>query len=267
MEYVEGEPLLEWCEQQGLDIRDRVELFDQVCAAVAYAHAQLVVHRDLKPSNVLVSRAGTAKLLDFGIAQVLDPSDDSTPATRVFTPEYAAPEQLRGERVTTATDVHALGLLLYELVSGRRLPTLESARSEEWSAAALVGHASSSPAQDSAEQSKSVARLLRGDLGRIISHATEPNPADRYGSAAMLREDLARWRDHRPLTLVRPSLAYAINRFVRRHRLAVAAGDRRTPCAGRNHRDRGLAGTRAHARNGACIRADPTRDRDAGIPQ
>lgn len=223
MEYVDGEPLVAWCNSQRLDARARVQVFDQVCAAVEHAHAQLVVHRDLKPSNVLVSRSGIAKLLDFGIAQVLDPNEASTPATRVFTPEYAAPEQLRGERVTTATDGHALGLLLYELVSGRRLPTLGSARSEDWSTAELVREASSATTADSGEPLGSLTRLLRGDLGRIIAHATEPHPANRYGSVAMLREDLARWLDHRPLTLVRPSPAYAVGRFVRRHRLAVAA--------------------------------------------
>jgi serine/threonine-protein kinase len=225
MEYVDGEPLLAWCEHHGLTVRERVRLFDQVCAAVAHAHTQLVVHRDLKPSNILVSREGAAKLLDFGIAQVLDPSDEQTPATRVFTPEYAAPEQLRGERVTTATDVHALGLLLYELVSGRRLPTLAVDRSTELSNAEKPRHPSAGkhPNTKSGEGTRMIAHALRGDLGRIIAHAVEPLPEKRYGSVAMLREDLARWLDHRPLTLARPGIAYATGRFVRRHRLAVAA--------------------------------------------
>ncbi|HEY6940417.1 serine/threonine-protein kinase, partial [Dokdonella sp.] len=223
MEYVDGEPLLEGCEHRGLDVRARVALFDQVCAAVAHAHAQLVVHRDLKPSNVYVSHAGVAKLLDFGIAQVLDPSDDKTPATRVFTPEYAAPEQLRGDRVTTATDVYALGLLLYELVVGRRLPTAARERSTDWSTAELAREAGAATreAADSRD-GKAVVRLLRGDLGRIIAHALEPAPERRYGSVALMREDLARWLDHRPLTLARPGLAYTVGRFVRRNRLAVS---------------------------------------------
>ena len=225
MEYVDGEPLLDYCEHRALDAGERVRLFDQVCAAVAHAHAQLVVHRDLKPMNVLVSRAGIAKLLDFGIAQVLDAGEEQAPATRVFTPEYAAPEQLRGDRVTTATDVYALGLLLYELVSGRRLPASTHARSREWSTAELAREAATAPASRdrSDATTRTAPRLLRGDLGRIIAHALEPEPARRYGSVALLREDLERWLEHRPLTLRRPGVAYALGRFVRRHRWGVAA--------------------------------------------
>ena len=223
MEYVDGEPLLEWSKRQALDARARVALFDQVCAAVAHAHAQLVVHRDLKPSNVYVNQAGIAKLLDFGIAQVLDPSDDRTPATRVFTPEYAAPEQLRGERVTTATDIHALGLLLYELLCGHRLSTLAQRPQAEWTTAELVRNAATQQHEGvPAPASAAALALLRGDLGRIIAHALDPEPTHRYASVASLREDLSRWLDHRPLTLPRPGPAYVIGRFVRRNRLAVA---------------------------------------------
>ncbi|MBA8887052.1 serine/threonine-protein kinase [Dokdonella fugitiva] len=224
MEYVDGEPLLDFCARHALDVRARVALLDQVCAAVAHAHAQLVVHRDLKPSNVYVSHAGVAKLLDFGIAQVLDPSDEKTPATRVFTPEYAAPEQLRGDRVTTATDVYALGLLLYELVVGCRLPTAARERTTDWTTAELArqANADTRAAPAARDGGKTVARLLRGDLGRIIAHALEPSPERRYGSVALLREDLARWLEHRPLTLARPGLAYTVGRFVRRNRLAVS---------------------------------------------
>ncbi len=222
MEYVDGEPLLDACDRQRLDVRARVRLFDQVCAAVAHAHAQLVVHRDLKPSNVHVSRDGTAKLLDFGIAQVLDPNDDRTPATRVFTPEYAAPEQLRGERVTTATDIHALGLLLYELVSGHRLPTITQRPHGDWTTAELAKESARAlpDARKTGIDTHRVA-LLRGDLGRIIAHAIATAPEQRYASVALLREDLARWLDHRPLTLARPGAAYLVGRFVRRHRIGV----------------------------------------------
>ena len=130
----DGKPLLASCRRRtALPIRAaRVRLFDQVCAAVSHAHAHLVVHRDLKPSNVLVNADGTVKLLNFGIALVLDADEEEAP-TRVFAPQYAAPEQLRGERATTATDVYALGLLLYELIAGTRLPTMERGAGADWS--------------------------------------------------------------------------------------------------------------------------------------
>ncbi|MGH8091589.1 MAG: serine/threonine-protein kinase, partial [Rudaea sp.] len=221
MEYVDGEPLLAYCAAHALDVRARVALFDQVCAAVAHAHSQLIVHRDLKPSNVLVAGDGTVKLLDFGIARVLDASDEQTPATRVFTPEYASPEQLRGERATTATDIYALGLLLYELVSGRRLPTLERGGGDpDWSATTLARHAT---VPDAAPFASAIdTRLLRGDFGRIIAHTLATDPAQRYGTVAQLRADLRRWLEHRPLTIARPSLRYVAARFVRRNRVAVA---------------------------------------------
>jgi serine/threonine-protein kinase len=221
MEYVDGVPLLDWCAQRQLDVRERVRLFDQVCAAVAHAHAQLVVHRDLKPSNVLVSSDGTVKLLDFGIALALDPGEDQTPATRVFTPEYAAPEQLRGERVTTATDIHALGLVLFELVSGNRLPTLDRAPDAGWTTQELSRQAAGTTPTTTATTDP-MRRLLRGDLGRIIAHALAPDPARRYASVALLRDDLARWLEYRPLGLTRPGFGYTVSRFVRRHRAAVA---------------------------------------------
>ncbi len=226
MEYVDGVSLLEYGRQHALDVRGRVRLFDQICAAVAHAHAQLVVHRDLKPANVLVNTEGTVKLLDFGIALILDPSEESEPATRVFTPEYAAPEQLRGERATTATDVYGLGLILYELIVGKRLPTLErGAREGEWTTAELARHATTRDDANPAPEQydvKALSKLLRGDLGRIIVHALRPLPAQRYSSVTSLREDLARWLDYRPLAIGRATMAYATRRFVQRHRLGAS---------------------------------------------
>jgi serine/threonine-protein kinase len=218
MEYVDGVPLLAYCARHHLGVRERVHLFEQVCAAVAHAHSQLVVHRDLKPSNVLVSAEGTVKLLDFGIALILDPAAEQTPATRVFTPEYAAPEQLRGERATTATDIHALGLLLFELIAGARLPTLERGTArEEWNTVQLARAAAATSAP-----AASAARQLRGDLGRIVAHALAPEPARRYASALHLRDDLRRWLEYRPLSIARPGVGYVAARFVRRHRAVVA---------------------------------------------
>lgn len=230
MEYVDGESLLDYCARKELGARERVQLFDQVCAAVAHAHTQLVVHRDLKPSNILVNREGVAKLLDFGIALALDASDESAPATRIFTPEYASPEQLRGERATAASDVYALGLLLYELVCQRRLPILNRAtREAEWSTSELArtlrpetrsGEALAAAAE--ADQRRHASQLLRGDLGRIIAHALNPEPAQRYASVALMREDLTRWREFRPLTIGRPGFLYTARRFSRRHRVGVS---------------------------------------------
>ena len=227
MEYVDGEPLLDYCERLQLNANARVRIFDQVCAAVAYAHSQLVVHRDLKPSNVLVTREGMVKLLDFGIATVLTAEQDEQPATRVFTPEYAAPEQLRGGRATTATDVYALGLMLFELIVGRRLPTvMREGGGADWSTAELVHFANAAADVQQRDPTRSfdkgLAQLLSGDLGRIIRHALAFEPEQRYSTVAQLRDDLSRWLDHRPLSIGRRSFSYVASRFARRHRAAIS---------------------------------------------
>jgi serine/threonine-protein kinase len=197
MEYVEGEPIDRWCESRQLDVRQRVALIRDVCAAVHEAHRRLVVHRDIKPTNVLITANGTPKLLDFGIAKLLDDDDASATVTtaRLLTPAYAAPEQIAGDQITTATDVYSLGVLLHELLTGER-PRPDTPRAP---------------------------RPLSRDLEVIGARAMAANPERRYGSALQLAEDLDRWADGRPV-LARPdSIAYRTSRFVRRNRLAVSA--------------------------------------------
>lgn len=231
MEYVEGEPIDRYCAQRAASLEERLALFRQVCAAVEYAHGQHVVHRDLKPSNVLVTADGGVKLLDFGIAKLLDAGvDDDAPATRTsfqaMTPEYAAPEQLRGEPVTSATDVYALGVLLYELLVGERPYALHGrspaevervvCTTEPPRPSTAVRRAGSVPGDRSW-------RRLRGDPDTIVLKALQKQPERRYPSAAALAEDLRRLAEGRPV-LARPdSLAYRTRRRLRRHAVALAA--------------------------------------------
>ena len=223
MEYIAGAQLKAWCDNRGLGIPERLRLFADVCEAVRYAHQSLVVHRDLKPSNILVTDDGEVKLLDFGIAKLLESGPDADergngaaaePATRTelraLTPEYAAPEQLRGEPVTTATDVYALGAILYELLTGRR-PHHFSRRSPA-EIERIVCDTDPDPPR------------LGGELDAILLRTLQKEPSRRYPSAEALLEDLRRLRDGLPV-LARPdSAAYRVRKFVRRHRLGVVAG-------------------------------------------
>lgn len=239
MEFVDGPNLLDFADRQRLPVAQRLRLFLEVCAAVHYAHQQLVVHRDLKPSNILVGPEGRAKLLDFGIAKLLDAAGEVDPAIRAthtaawFTPAYASPEQIRGEPVTTLTDVYALGIVLYQLLTGARpydvdgrspaeverivcerlpdLPSVAAARSP----AAIAQARRTSPER--------LRRLLVGDLDTIVLKALAKEPARRYASVEQLAEDLRRYLDGHPI-LARPDrLRYRAGKFVRRHRTAVAA--------------------------------------------
>jgi tetratricopeptide (TPR) repeat protein len=215
LEYVDGEHIDGFAQKRALSVEERVRLVLQVLAAVGHAHANLIVHRDLKPSNILVTRDGTVKLLDFGIAKLLDDEGrgERTAVTveggRAMTPEFAAPEQVRGETITTATDVYALGVMLYLLLSGRH-PTAHGNRSTE---AALHALLDVEPAP-----------LGHGDLDTILSKAMRKAPAERYQSAAAFADDLERWLRHEPVNARGRSLAYRAGRFVRRNRAAVAAG-------------------------------------------
>jgi len=246
MEYVEGRPLVEHCDARELDLRGRLNLFLEVCDAVSYAHQRLVVHRDLKPSNVLVAEAdGRVKLLDFGIAKLMGDQPGSETLTRAggapLTPEYAAPEQLSGGPITLAADVYQLGALLYELLTGRR-PYQSSAsdsgldlsasftREPRRPSQAVTGDPASDPAQirrlarSRGSSPKRLTRDLAGDLDHIILKALRREPEQRFRSVDDLADDVRRYLTGRPVHARRGTYRYRASRFVRRNRLAVAAG-------------------------------------------
>ena len=228
MEYVEGVDLLQYCKDRGLTLRQRLSLFAEICDAVHYAHQQLVVHRDLKPGNILVTNDGRPKLLDFGLAKVLedDGSQDATQTSPWVTPAYASPEQLRRGRISTLTDVYALGVVLYELLTDRRphdlngLPPAEMVR--------VVCESVPAPPSGVAIGGDAAAtdRLrprIDGDLDVITLKALAKEPQRRYGSACELAEDTRRYLAGRPV-LARPdSVWYRASKFVARHRASVAA--------------------------------------------
>lgn len=218
MEYVEGVPIDVYCRERALDLGARLRLFRDVCAAVQFAHQRLIVHCDLKPSNVLVRADGTPVLLDFGIARALDHQDAPVPAEAAyFTPGYASPEQLRGEAPTTASDVHALGLILFELISGRQARAGADDRT-----ITLLGHAAVRPSQ--LAEAVPWRGRLHGDLDAIVLQASAAHAGERYASALALSNDVQRFCEHRPV-LARPqTLAYRGARLLRRRwGLALAA--------------------------------------------
>jgi len=241
LEVVPGEPIDQYCETNCLSIEERLQLVLDVCEAVQYAHRQLVVHRDLKPSNILVAEGeagevGRVKLLDFGIAKLLDPGvvgDGLVPQTRTgwlpMTPEYASPEQVRGETITTASDVYQLGLVLYELLTGRRPYNVEGCRPGEVErivceqepvrpSTAVTGAAAGGEGQE-----KRIARRkLRGDLDTIVLKALRKEPERRYESVQQLADDLRRYLRGRPVSAHPNSWAYRGRKFVRRHQWGVA---------------------------------------------
>jgi serine/threonine-protein kinase len=222
LEFVEGETITAWCDAHALDAHARVRLFLSVLAAVTHAHAKLILHRDLKPSNILVARDGQVKLVDFGIAKLLD--DDAGGASappalkqvagQAFTPDYAAPEQVQGGEVSVATDVYALGVLLYVLLTGRH-PTSGGETSPLERLQAIVD---TDPARPS-----DAARALRGDLDNIVLKALKKSPGERYESVEAFAEDLRRYLAHEPVGARPDSFAYRASKFVARNRLAVIA--------------------------------------------
>jgi eukaryotic-like serine/threonine-protein kinase len=240
LEYVEGDPIDQWCDIQRLGVEARLRLFLQVLAAVSHAHGRLILHRDLKPSNILVTKDGTAKLLDFGIAKLLEgdgqtaiPSELTRMGGAAMTPEYAAPEQLLHTEVTTATDVYALGVLLYVLLVGKhptasptgtpidQMQALVETEPERPSDAATGGYAE--VAQLRGTSAQQLSRVLRGDLDNIVAKALKKEPSERYATADAFAADLQHYLNHEPVSARADSRMYRMGKFVRRHRVGVAA--------------------------------------------
>ncbi len=227
MEYVEGEHLDTYCDARKMTVRDRLQLFLQVCGAVAYAHRNLIVHLDLKPSNILVSDQGTVKLLDFGTSKLVQ-ADSQLTTTVLATPAYASPEQLRNEPVTTACDVYSLGTILFELLSGRRTTNsaamvFERALSER-EPEPLPEAVTAAAAEARGVSESRLRQLLLGDLATITAKCMRAHPSGRYVSVDALAEDVNRYLSGRSV-LARPQTAlYRVGKFVSRNRVRVAAG-------------------------------------------
>ena len=232
MEHVEGEPFIDYCDREQLDIRHRLRLMLQVIDAVNEAHTNLIVHRDLKPSNILVTAEGHVKLLDFGIAKILDPAADALhtrTGSYLLTPDHASPEQLKGEPITTATDVYQLGVLLFRLLTGRRpFPAGGGSPLEHQELAERAEVSRPSTTVESTEEGLEIARVrssspsqlrrtLRGDLDTIVGKTLDVEASRRFSSAATLADDIRRYLDGRTISARADSFGYQTRKFLRRH--------------------------------------------------
>ena len=229
MEYCPGQPIDRWCETRALTIDQRIDLIRRICAIVDDAHRQLVVHRDIKPGNILVDEQGNPRLLDFGIARGLqesgEKSESNHPSTRIFSPGYAAPEQIRGGSIGTATDVYALGVLACELLWGP-LPIHQLQPVEHWTELRqfLQQHLRQLPedhARKRQTSKKNLCSLTRSDLCRVLARALHPDPAARYATARELAQDLENFQQFRPVQARPGSRRYRLTRFLQRHRAMV----------------------------------------------
>ena len=225
MEFVEGGvPITQYVSEHFLSLNDRLALIRSVCAAVQYAHSNLIVHRDLKPANILIAADGSVKLLDFGIAKILEPtpSDSQPTAGQMITPDFASPEQIRGETVTTSTDVYSLGIVVYEVLTGER-PYRASGQSPG-EMERIICHTEPRRPSDVDGTPPKLRRKLAGDLDNIVLMAIRKDPARRYRSAEHLSEDIRRHLDGMPVRARPDTIAYRAGKFMRRNVWPIAAG-------------------------------------------